>query len=143
MLGFIHRLYIEHLNDDENPLIYLKLCFPYRDTGIFKAGNSYVIRTRTKSRCFSEFEKLRRLKKIIPNPTDPNPFRIDYGTYMIREYKKMYSEALFRYVCSLTELGDAFRYIENVNKEISYLEYKIRELRPDWRSILSTEVIFT
>jgi hypothetical protein len=29
MFGFIHRLFIEHSDDKENPLVYLQLCMPY------------------------------------------------------------------------------------------------------------------
>lgn len=29
MFGFIHRLFMEHFDDKENPLVYLQLCMPY------------------------------------------------------------------------------------------------------------------
>lgn len=141
MFGFIHRLYIEHLDDDKNPLIYLQLCVPYRETGVFKAGKSYMIRSKTKTSCLSKFQELRRLENIIPNPNDPNPFTIAYGSYTIKEHKKWYSDALSKYVHTLTKLDDAFYYITDLDKKISYLEDKLHQLRPDWRSILSTQVL--
>ena len=143
MFGFIHRLYIEHLDDDKNPLIYLQLCVLYRQTGVYKAGKSYMIRSKTKTGCLSKFQELRCLENIIPNPNDPTPFTISYGSYTIKQHKQWQSDALSRYVHTLTKLDDAFYYITDLDKRISYLEDKLLQLRPDLSSILlSTEVLF-
>lgn len=141
MFGFIHRLFIEHSDDKENPLVYLQLCMPYHETGIFKAGKSYMIRSRTKTGCLSQIQDLSRLEKITIDLNNPKPYSVSYGSYTISMHKKIYSEALGWYVQSITKLDNAFYYITDSDKRISYLIDKLSQLRPDYKSLLSVRVL--
>ncbi len=141
MFGFIHRLFIEHSDDKENPLVYLQLCMPYDQTGIYKAGKSYMIRSKTKNGCLSKIQELRRLENIIIDPNNPKPYSISYGSYTVKEHKKWYADALSRYVQSLTELDESFYYITDADKKILYLTVKLSQLRPDYKSLLSTQFL--
>jgi hypothetical protein len=134
MLGFIHRLYIEHDDDKEDPLVDLQLHCLCAQTGVFKAGKSYVIRGNTKSGCWSQFEELVRLER---NLHDPKSFKIAYGSYTRKQHTEWYSYALGAYINKLTKLDDAYYLITDLDKKIGYLEGKLRQLRPDWKSILS------
>jgi len=141
MFGFIHRLYISHPDDEKNPLVYLQLCVPYKETGVFKSGKSYMIRSKTKPGCASKYYELKRLENAVPDLKNPNPYSVAYGSYTIGMHKQIYSDALTWYVQSITGLDDAFYYITDVDKKISYLEDKLRQLKPE-QSILSCQVLF-
>ena len=142
MFGFVHRLHVEHIDDNENPLIYLKLCFPYAKTGIFKAGKSYMIRSKTESVCYSKFNELRCLENLIPDLSDPKPFNITYGSYLMEGHKEIYSLALSHYISTLTKLDRAFYYITDIDKQIIYLEDRLCQLKPDWRAILWSQTVY-
>jgi hypothetical protein len=141
MFGIIHRLFVEHSDDKENPLVYLQLCLPYHETGIYKAGKSYMIRSKTKNGCLSKIQELSRLENIIIDPNNPKPYSVAYGSYTINMHKKIYAEALGWYVQSITKLDDAFYYITDSDKKISYLKDKLNQLRPDYRSLLSVQLL--
>ncbi len=141
MFGFIHRLLIQHSDDKQNPLVYLQLCMPYDQTGIYKAGKSYMIRSRTKNGCFSKIQEITRLENIIIDPNDPNPYSISYGSYTVNEHKKWYADALGRYVQSLTELDESFYYITDLDKKILYLTVKLSHLQPDYKSLLTVQFL--
>lgn len=141
MFGFIHRLFIEHSDDKEDPLVYLQLCVPFDQTGIYKAGKSYMIRSRTKNGCFSKIQEIRRSENIIIDLNNPKPYSISYGSYTIKEHKKWYADALSRYVQSLTEMDQSFHYITDVDKKISYLTVKLSQLHPNYKSLLSVQFL--
>lgn len=142
MLGFIHRLYVEHEEDKYDDLIYLRLCYPYNNTGVFKAGKSYMIRSKTKLGCNDYFFKLRQLENIIPDTDNPKPFSIAYGNYAFFEHKEWYCDALDRYIHSKIERDEAFVYITKLKNKIQYLEKKFRELHPDFEETMSPEILF-
>ena len=141
MFGIIHRLFIEHPDDKENPLVYLQLCMPYHETGIYKAGKSYMVRSKTKNGCLSKSQELSRLENIIIDYNNPKPYSVAYGSYTINMHKKIYAEALGGYVQSITKLDDAFYYITDSDRKISYLKDKLSQLRPDCKSLLSVQLL--
>ena len=137
----IKRLYVWHRDDKANPLIELKLCVPYDSVGVFKAGNSYVIRFKTKTGSRMLFDSLRRTENIIHDyPYILEPYSTAYGSYTISEHKKFYSDALGRYVNYLAKLGDDYLHIKNMEERIEYLTARLSELRPDdYKSILTVQ----
>lgn len=137
MLGFIFRCYIQHPNDEENRLIYLQLSQRYEDAGIFKAGQSYMIRSKTKNECISMIYEIMRFDKIsVPKFNDVGPWCPSSGYYTVRQQKEMYIVALLRYLSSLTQVDETFRYITDADKKLSYLDDKLRQLKPRYEEKL-------
>lgn len=134
MLGFIHRYYVEHNDDKEDPLVCLQLHCLYDQIGVFKSGKSYVIRSNTKSGGWSQFEKVINLEK---NLHDPPSYKITHGVYTRKQHKEYYTDALGAYINTLTKLDDAYYFITDADKRMTYLEDRLRQLRRDWKSILS------
>lgn len=132
MFGFIYRLYIQHPDDEENDLIYLQLSKNYTLTGLFMAGKSYMMRSKTKNESKLMLYEIMLLEKKLPDPT----WRAGLGYYTIRQHKEMYIVALMRYINSLTRIDDAFRYITDSDKKLEYLTDKLRKLNPNYKSDL-------
>ncbi|MBN1664015.1 MAG: hypothetical protein JW943_10485 [Deltaproteobacteria bacterium] len=131
MFGFIFRCYIQHPDDEENHLIYLQLSYRYEETGIFEAGKSYMIRSKTKNEFFSMMYEIMHFKKIsIPKSHEVGPWCPTPGYYTIRQQREMYIIALHRYVSSLTQIDETFRYITDADKKLSYLDNKLSKLKP-------------
>jgi len=130
MLIMTHRLYVSHDDDDTDPLVHLKLCASFGDLGVFKAGKSYMIKSRTKRGCFDLLDRLRERERIIPDPDNPEPYSIALGSYAFWDYKEFYCDALGWYVHSLMKKEDAFEHVTRVKEKIKYLEKKLKQLKP-------------
>ena len=141
MFGFIYRLHIQHPDDKENYLVYLQLSQFYKFTGIFKAGKSYMIRSKTKKDCESMIYEIIRVENNLPEPTEMHRWSQGLGCYTVRQHKEFYIAALTEYIESLTRLDYAFRYITDSDKKLSYLEEKLGQLVPYYeKKLLKSEL---
>jgi len=135
MLGFIYRLYIQHPDDEQNPLIYLQLSYDYKRTGLFMAGQSYMMRGQTKNQCVSMMNEIWRMGKKLPEPNTecwwPGP-----GYYTVRQQKEMYIISLIRYISTLTKIDSTFRYVTDTDKKLLYLTDKLKQLNQYYESDL-------
>ena len=138
MFGFIHRLYIEHSDDQNNPLIYLQLSRFYDWTGIFMAGQSYMLRSKTRNECMKMMCELTLLEKKLPDLAKPEPWHVQLGCYTIRSHKEMYITALGRYIYSLTQrMDEASHYITDLDKQLSYYTDKLSQLNPHYEKLFT------
>ncbi|OQC48170.1 MAG: hypothetical protein BWX60_00120 [Candidatus Marinimicrobia bacterium ADurb.Bin030] len=145
MFGFIYRLWIQHPNDKENHLISLQLSEDYESTGIFKAGQSYMIRSKTKK------EIPLMLKEILAFEIEKNYDRNEFVSwcvgpdcYTVKEHKSVYMYCLIYYIRMLMGiklgpyqlpdyLDDAFSYITELDNKVAYLESKLYKLIPNYK----------
>jgi hypothetical protein len=134
MFGFVRRIWIEHADDAENRLVRLQLHCHCSEIGVFKSGKSYMIRNNTNSGCMSQIDVLGRLDR---NLHELKQYHSGYGCYTRKEFREEYTHALMAYIVTLAKLDDACYLITDLDKKIYYFEDKLRQLRPDWKSILS------
>jgi hypothetical protein len=148
MFGFTYRLWIEHPNDKENHLVSLQLAEDYKRNGIFKAGQSYLVRSKTKK------EITFMLREILAFEIENNYDRDEFASrcigpqcYTTKEHKGSYMYGLIKYIHSLTGFerklyqlpdyfDDAFSYITDLDNKVAYLENKLYQLIPDYKEIL-------
>lgn len=102
-----------------------------------------MIRSKTKLGYIKWLNELRQLENIIPDPKNPAPYRVAYGNYPIWEHKEWYCNALSAYLYGKIKEEEAFSYITKISQKIAYLEKKLRELHPNYRLILSPEILIS
>jgi hypothetical protein len=150
MFGFIHRLLIEHEDEEsgtygepKNQLIYFKLCIPYKEIGVYKASKSYVIRADTEGYVFRALDELRRRENIMPDPARHKPFILSgIQTGLVKTHKKWLVIALASYISSIGGNISAYHYMTEVDKQLEYLDNVLKELRKDYHSLISVEKLF-
>jgi hypothetical protein len=127
-----------YYNPNSDKMEHLRLCFLYNLAGVFKAGNSYMIKTRTPWMMKSFLAQLIKSEGLDPN----NPNLIFYrGYYSIWEYRKFYCDALARYVKTQVELPEAYSFIKGVKNKVAYLESTFCKLEGHYSDHLLPEIL--
>jgi len=131
-LTYMHSIWFVHNDDDNNPLIWLKLIAGAAETLInrrdivLKTGESFLVFCRTKSICIYKMELLIARYPILGD-NENRPYSTSYIPYDRLNIKRMYRRVLAEYYFSRI-IDENYNYITDIDKQIEYLEKKLRKV---------------